>query len=161
MFWSFHPLADKTNNEHLPKPFFKVIGMKSLHVNRRSQRYFVFCRPVFFCKKSSNVICSFHVSTAHFFVVILCFFSKRLVWRKGFIPSKLMIPYLFLSQKPILQNFLFEVFRNYNATPFHNFRHAFCVTQMVRKRRHNSLVCHFLNLQCDHFSWHFLRDLWL
>ena len=35
-------------------------------------------------------------------------------------------------QIPILQNFLFEVFRNYNATPFHNFRHAFCVTQMVR-----------------------------
>ena len=25
MFWSFHPLADKTNNEHLRKPFFKVI----------------------------------------------------------------------------------------------------------------------------------------
>ena len=27
MFWSFHPLADKTNKEHLPKPFFncKVI----------------------------------------------------------------------------------------------------------------------------------------
>ena len=25
MFWSFHPLADKTNNEHLAKPFFKVI----------------------------------------------------------------------------------------------------------------------------------------
>ena len=25
MFWYFHPLADKTNNEHLPKPFFKVI----------------------------------------------------------------------------------------------------------------------------------------
>ena len=24
MFRSFHPLADKTNNEHLPKPFFKV-----------------------------------------------------------------------------------------------------------------------------------------
>ena len=30
MFWSFHPLADKTNNEHLPKPFFKVIR-KSLY----------------------------------------------------------------------------------------------------------------------------------
>ena len=29
MFWSLHPLADKTNNEHLPKPFFKVI-QKSL-----------------------------------------------------------------------------------------------------------------------------------
>ena len=25
MFWSFHPLADKTNKEHLPKPFFKVL----------------------------------------------------------------------------------------------------------------------------------------
>ena len=31
MFWSFHPLADKTNKEHLPKPFFKVIR-KSLAV---------------------------------------------------------------------------------------------------------------------------------
>ena len=30
MFWSFHPLADKTNNEHLPKPFFKIIR-KSLY----------------------------------------------------------------------------------------------------------------------------------
>ena len=25
MFWSFHPLADKTTSEHLPKLFFKVI----------------------------------------------------------------------------------------------------------------------------------------
>ena len=25
LFWSFYPLADKTNNEHLPKPFSKVI----------------------------------------------------------------------------------------------------------------------------------------
>ena len=30
MFWSSHPLADKANNEHLPKPFFKVIR-KSIH----------------------------------------------------------------------------------------------------------------------------------
>ena len=30
MFRSFHPLADKTNNVHLPKPFFKVIR-KSLY----------------------------------------------------------------------------------------------------------------------------------
>ena len=29
MFWSIHPLADKTNNKQLPKPFFKVI-QKSL-----------------------------------------------------------------------------------------------------------------------------------
>ena len=25
MFWSFHTWADKTNNKHLPKPFFKVM----------------------------------------------------------------------------------------------------------------------------------------
>ena len=30
MFWSIHPLADETNNEHLPKPFFKVVR-KSLY----------------------------------------------------------------------------------------------------------------------------------
>ena len=30
MFCSFHPLADKTNNKHLRKPFFKVIR-KSLY----------------------------------------------------------------------------------------------------------------------------------
>ena len=30
IFWSFHPLADKTNNEHFPKPYFKVIR-KSLY----------------------------------------------------------------------------------------------------------------------------------
>ena len=31
MFSCFHPLADKTNNEHLLKPFFKVI-LKSLYL---------------------------------------------------------------------------------------------------------------------------------
>ena len=31
MFCSFHPLADETKNEHLPKPFFKVIR-KSLYI---------------------------------------------------------------------------------------------------------------------------------
>ena len=30
MFSSFHPLADKTNNEHFPKPYFRVIR-KSLY----------------------------------------------------------------------------------------------------------------------------------
>ena len=30
MFFSFHPFADETKNEHLPKPFFKVIR-KSLY----------------------------------------------------------------------------------------------------------------------------------
>ena len=30
MFWSLHSFADKTNNKHLPKPFFKVLR-KSLY----------------------------------------------------------------------------------------------------------------------------------
>ena len=36
MFWSFHPLADETKNEHLPKPFFKVIR-KSLYTCQLSR----------------------------------------------------------------------------------------------------------------------------
>ncbi|XP_033991283.1 high affinity cGMP-specific 3',5'-cyclic phosphodiesterase 9A-like isoform X2 [Trematomus bernacchii] len=31
----------------------------------------------------------------------------------------------------VLQNFLFEVSCHYNNIPFHNFRHCFCVTQMM------------------------------
>jgi len=31
----------------------------------------------------------------------------------------------------VLQQFLYEVYRHYNQIPFHNFRHGFCVTQMM------------------------------
>ena len=34
---SFHPLADKTNNEHLPKPFFKDIR-KSLYTKKNKKQ---------------------------------------------------------------------------------------------------------------------------
>ena len=34
MFWSFHPLADKTNNKHLLKPFFKVIQGHVLSISK-------------------------------------------------------------------------------------------------------------------------------
>ncbi|KAK9869703.1 hypothetical protein WA026_003443 [Henosepilachna vigintioctopunctata] len=30
-----------------------------------------------------------------------------------------------------LRNFLYEAYKNYNDVPFHNFRHCFCVTQMM------------------------------
>jgi len=30
-----------------------------------------------------------------------------------------------------LQQFIFEVYKHYNMVPFHNFRHCFCVTQMM------------------------------
>ncbi|XP_045472165.1 high affinity cGMP-specific 3',5'-cyclic phosphodiesterase 9A [Harmonia axyridis] len=30
-----------------------------------------------------------------------------------------------------LRNFLYEAYKNYNDVPFHNFRHSFCVTQMM------------------------------
>lgn len=30
-----------------------------------------------------------------------------------------------------LRNFLYEVYKNYNDVPFHNFRHCFCVAQML------------------------------
>ena len=36
MFWSFHPLADKTNNKHLPTPFSRSYKNRS---NRLVQRF--------------------------------------------------------------------------------------------------------------------------
>lgn len=30
-----------------------------------------------------------------------------------------------------LREWLYEVYKHYNAVPFHNFRHCFCVAQMV------------------------------
>lgn len=37
----------------------------------------------------------------------------------------------FNMESDVLQRFLFEVYRRYNNIPFHNFKHCFCVTQMV------------------------------
>ncbi|CAL8240747.1 unnamed protein product [Merluccius merluccius] len=37
----------------------------------------------------------------------------------------------FNIEPEVLQNFLFEVYRRYNNIPFHNFKHCFCVTQMM------------------------------
>lgn len=37
----------------------------------------------------------------------------------------------FNIEPEVLQQFLFEVYRRYNNIPFHNFKHCFCVTQMV------------------------------
>jgi len=38
----------------------------------------------------------------------------------------------FSIELDVLQQFLYEVYRRYNNIPFHNFKHCFCVTQMVR-----------------------------
>lgn len=32
-----------------------------------------------------------------------------------------------------LRDWLYEVYKHYNDVPFHNFRHCFCVAQMVRE----------------------------
>ncbi|PSN51247.1 High affinity cGMP-specific 3' [Blattella germanica] len=37
----------------------------------------------------------------------------------------------FSIELPTLRNFLYEVYKNYNEVPFHNFRHCFCVAQMM------------------------------
>lgn len=37
----------------------------------------------------------------------------------------------FNIEPEVLQQFLFEIYRRYNNIPFHNFKHCFCVTQMV------------------------------
>lgn len=43
----------------------------------------------------------------------------------------LELPKKFDIEINILRNFLVRVYHNYNDVPFHNFRHCFCVTQMV------------------------------
>lgn len=47
---------------------------------------------------------------------------------------ELDLPQKFNIPLPILRNFLYEVYNNYNEVPFHNFRHCFCVAQMVSIR---------------------------
>ncbi|XP_077998066.1 high affinity cGMP-specific 3',5'-cyclic phosphodiesterase 9A-like [Glandiceps talaboti] len=37
----------------------------------------------------------------------------------------------FNIELPVLQSFLFEVYQHYNNVPFHNFKHCFCVAQMM------------------------------
>ncbi|KAG1937719.1 high affinity cGMP-specific 3',5'-cyclic phosphodiesterase 9A [Pimephales promelas] len=37
----------------------------------------------------------------------------------------------FSIELDVLQQFLYEVYRRYNNIPFHNFKHCFCVTQMM------------------------------
>ncbi|XP_039301992.1 uncharacterized protein LOC105197537 isoform X2 [Solenopsis invicta] len=44
---------------------------------------------------------------------------------------ELNLPQKFNIPLPILRNFLYEVYNNYNEVPFHNFRHCFCVAQMM------------------------------
>ncbi|ODN06139.1 High affinity cGMP-specific 3',5'-cyclic phosphodiesterase 9A [Orchesella cincta] len=44
---------------------------------------------------------------------------------------ELELPRKFDIEINILRNFLVRVYHNYNDVPFHNFRHCFCVTQMM------------------------------
>uniref|UniRef100_A0A1B6LHS1 Phosphodiesterase n=1 Tax=Graphocephala atropunctata TaxID=36148 RepID=A0A1B6LHS1_9HEMI len=41
------------------------------------------------------------------------------------------LPMKFNIDLNTLRNFLFQVYKNYNEVPFHNFRHCFCVSQMM------------------------------
>ncbi|KAL1116695.1 hypothetical protein AAG570_005167, partial [Ranatra chinensis] len=41
------------------------------------------------------------------------------------------LPRKFSIDMTKLSNFLFSVYKNYNEVPFHNFRHCFCVAQMM------------------------------
>ena len=47
----------------------------------------------------------------------------------------------FKIDRPTLIRFLAAVKRSYNPNPFHNFRHCFCVTQMVWFKKINTPRC--------------------
>jgi len=44
---------------------------------------------------------------------------------------ELELPKKFDIEINILRNFIVKLYHHYNHVPFHNFRHCFCVTQMV------------------------------
>jgi len=52
----------------------------------------------------------------------------------------------------ILRNFLVRVYHHYNDVPFHNFRHCFCVTQMVcfLPIQTFSFLIHLFIIKCTH-----------
>ena len=60
---------------------------------------------------------------------------KWLFYTTGCMKSTGIITKWFMShfplQMPVLHNWLYEVYRNYNQVPFHNFKHCFMVAQMV------------------------------
>ena len=45
-----------------------------------------------------------------------------------------------------LQSYLFDIYSNYNDVPYHNFRHAFVVTQMVNNSKIKIFFLNFKNL---------------
>lgn len=57
-----------------------------------------------------------------------------------------------------LREWLYEVYKHYNSVPFHNFRHSFCVAQMVRVwNRILSILLFYsstLYFQMYAISWH-------
>lgn len=61
---------------------------------------------------------------------------------------------------PTLREWLYEVYKHYNAVPFHNFRHCFCVAQMVsEKHSQTGLFMFFSSLFTTTFSFEFLCSL--
>lgn len=52
--------------------------------------------------------------------------------------TELELTSTFRIKDAVLRQFLYEVYKHYNEVPFHNFRHCFCVAQMVRGNRKSS-----------------------
>uniref|UniRef100_A0A668V6P3 PDEase domain-containing protein n=1 Tax=Oreochromis aureus TaxID=47969 RepID=A0A668V6P3_OREAU len=98
----------------------------------------------------NNIFCSFWISKTFTFFL----FNKRIShshdrwlgsslfqlwqWEDAEIMVLLQVMYTDLDFIPtfniepeVLQQFLFEIYRRYNNIPFHNFKHCFCVTQMM------------------------------
>ena len=70
--------------------------------------------------------------------MVLCILCPCRQWEDAEIMVLLQVMYTDLDftvtfniEPEVLQQFLFEVYRRYNNIPFHNFKHCFCVTQMV------------------------------
>ena len=102
MFWCFHPLADKTNNEHLPKPFLMVIR-KSLYIAENC-----LFSTIFYIK---SVLYSYFNFPVTHFVFDTC--HKTFFFSKGKLPYWVMFSFTRFSKFFSVIYFTFgKIFRN-------------------------------------------------
>ena len=59
MFWSIHPWADKTNNEHLPKPFSRSYKIRSIKIVGFAGKLYLLSPPT---PSHSSFLLSFQLS---------------------------------------------------------------------------------------------------
>ncbi|XP_017159108.1 high affinity cGMP-specific 3',5'-cyclic phosphodiesterase 9A, partial [Poecilia reticulata] len=104
----YHKRSLHKTREEVERVREKVLQMSSLEVSEELRRYL-----------KTPTFDNWQWEDAEIMVLLQVMFTDL-----DFISS-------FNIEPEALQHFLFEVYRRYNNIPFHNFKHCFCVTQMM------------------------------